>query len=78
MIAAGKPLRQVGDPVFTEYLAPAVDQKASKDPRSLQQKITELIQAMHTDGSITRLAQQYYAQDVTSPAAQFELGSLGQ
>ncbi len=77
-IASGKPVKQLGDPVFFEYLAAAVDKEADKDPMSFLAKVTEIIQGMHKDGTLKALSQQYYQTDLTSAAATFDITSLNQ
>lgn len=77
-IEDGLPLKQLGEPVYFEYLSGAVDKAHSKDPISLVRKLNELIQAMHADGTLLRLSQQYYGMDLTTAAAEFDVDSLGQ
>ncbi|MCS7178208.1 MAG: transporter substrate-binding domain-containing protein [Anaerolineae bacterium] len=77
-IADGLPLKQLGDPVFFEYLAAAVDKAAGKDPLPLIQKVSEIIQQMHADGTLVQLSQQFYGADLASPAAKFDLSALKQ
>jgi len=78
MIADGLPIRQLNGPVFTEYLAVAVDKSSSKDPILLTQRISEIIEHMHQDGTLLRLSQQYYGDDLTTAASQFDIQALGQ
>lgn len=77
-IADGTPVKQLGDPVFYEYLVAGIDKKRSKDPISLARKITELIQQMHADGTLLKFSQQYYDEDLTTPASQYNIQVLGQ
>lgn len=77
-IADGMPLKPLGDPVFFEYLAAAVDKAAAKDPLPLIKKVSEIIQQMHADGTLVQLSQQFYGLDLASPAAGFDLGALKQ
>ena len=77
-IADGLPLKQLGEPVFFEYLAAAVDKAASKDPKSFVEKVTEVIKAMHNDGTLLKLSQQYYNLDLTTSAGKFDLSQLKQ
>jgi polar amino acid transport system substrate-binding protein len=78
VIGDGLPLKQLGDPVFFEYLAAAVDKAASKDPKPFVEKVTELINAMHADGTLLKLSQQYYNLDLTTSASKFDLSQLKQ
>ncbi len=77
-IADGLPLKQLGDPVFFEYLAAAVDKAAGKDPLPLIKRVSEVIQQMHADGTLSKLSQQFYGTDLASPAAKFDLNALKQ
>jgi polar amino acid transport system substrate-binding protein len=78
MIKSGKPIKQLGEPVFIEYLGVAIDKKSNKDSVSLAKKVNEIIQQMHSDGTLLRLSQQYYGQDLTTAAGKFDLQSLNQ
>jgi polar amino acid transport system substrate-binding protein len=77
-IEDGLPLKQLGEPVFFEYLSGAVDKAHSKDPISLVRRLNEVIQAMHEDGTLQNLSQQYYGTDLTTAAVEFDVNSLGQ
>ncbi len=77
-IADGMPIKQLGEPVFFEYLAAAVDKAAGKDPVSLIQRVSEIINEMHQDGTLQQLSQQFYGLDLTSAAAGFDLDALEQ
>ncbi|MBP1703695.1 MAG: putative transporter substrate binding protein [Chloroflexi bacterium] len=77
-IQSGKPLKQLGDPVYFEYLAAAIDKAHSKDPTSFVQKLTEVIQQMHADGTLLGLSQKYYGLDLTTAAGEFDVSLLGQ
>lgn len=77
-IADGLPIKQLGDPVFFEYLAAAVDKAAGKDPLPFIKKVSELIQQMHADGTLKKLSEQFYGLDLAGSAAGFDLNALGQ
>ncbi len=78
VIEDGLPLKQLGDPVFFEYLAAAVDKAHSLDPVPLVERVTEIIQEMHADGTLQDLSMEYYGIDLTSAAAEFDVEGLGQ
>lgn len=78
VIEDGLPLKQLGDPVFFEYLAAAVDKAHSLDPVPLVERVTEIIQEMHADGTLRDLSMKYYGIDLTSAAAEFDIEALGQ
>jgi polar amino acid transport system substrate-binding protein len=77
-IEDGLPLKRLGEPVFFEYLATAVDKKSNQDPVAFVQKVSEIVQQMHGDGTLLRLSRQYYGEDFTTAASQFDVHALGQ
>lgn len=77
-IEGGMPVKQLGEPVFFEYLATAVDRKSSQDPVPFVRQVSEIIQQMHSDGTLLRLSEQYYGEDFTTAANQFDVDGLGQ
>jgi polar amino acid transport system substrate-binding protein len=76
-IKNGKPLKQLGDPLYFEYLAPAIDRNSSLDTQSFIAKTSEIVAGMHADGTLLQLSQKYYGTDLTSAAATFEATQLG-
>jgi polar amino acid transport system substrate-binding protein len=74
----GQPLKPLGDPVYFEYLAPAIDRGSSLDTATFLAKVSELIQAMHSDGTLKTLSEKYYGADLATPAASFDLSKLSQ
>jgi polar amino acid transport system substrate-binding protein len=77
-IKNGQPFKQLGDPVYFEYLAGAVDKASTPDPVPFLKKVSEVIQALNTDGTLLQLSQKYYGVDLTTPAASFDLAALAQ
>jgi polar amino acid transport system substrate-binding protein len=77
-IKDGMPLKQLGDPVYFEYLAGAIDKAATPDPVPFAKKASEVIQGLHSDGTLLQLSQKYYGLDLTSAAAPFDLAALNQ
>ncbi len=65
-IDKGKPIQLLGDPVFYEPLAAAADKGAPLDPTSFIDKVTEIIQEMHDDGTLTELSMTWYGEDLTA------------
>jgi polar amino acid transport system substrate-binding protein len=59
-IDAGKPVKIVGDPVFYEPLAAAIDKSAPDDPASLAKAVDDIVGEMHTDGTLTKLSEKWY------------------
>ena len=74
----GTPIKLLGGPVFYNYVAPAIDKKSARDPVPLTKKVTEIIQEMHSDGTLQKLIKPYYEQDLTLEASRFNITALGQ
>ena len=77
-IKDGFPIKQLGEPVFFEYLAAAVDKKSTLDPVLFVDIVSAIIQEMHLDGALVSYSQQYYGQDFTTAASQFKTDELDQ
>lgn len=77
-IKSGKPVKQLGESVYFEYLSAAFDRASSLDSTSFRSKVTEVIQAMHSDGTLKKLSEQYYVTDLATAAASFDFTSLKQ
>jgi polar amino acid transport system substrate-binding protein len=63
-----KPIQLLGDPAYYEPLAVAIDKSAPLDPTSLVAKISQIIDEMHQDGTLTELSMKWYGEDLTSNA----------
>jgi polar amino acid transport system substrate-binding protein len=63
---AGSPIKIVGDPLYYEPLAVAVDRSSELDPQSLVDKISEIVQEMHEDGTLAELSQKWYGTDLST------------
>lgn len=77
-IADGGTLKQLGEPVYFEYLAGAIDKSAAVDTTAFLDAVSAAIQEMHADGTLLALSEQYYGTDLTSAAAAFDLALLEQ
>lgn len=77
-IADGGSLKQLGEPVYFEYLAAAIDRGSSLDTASFRAKVTEVVQGMHTDGTLKQLSEKYYGVDLAAAAGTFDLSKLEQ
>ncbi len=77
-IENGAPLKQLGDPVFNQHAAIAIDKKHRKDSESLIMKINTAIRAMHDDGTMMKLSKKHHVTDLSKPAGQFDWESLRQ
>jgi polar amino acid transport system substrate-binding protein len=68
----GRPFRQLGDPVYYEYLAAAIDRESTLDAHSFVAKVNEILTGLHKDGTLLKLSQNYYKFDLTTAAASFD------
>ena len=75
-IQNGRPLKQLGDPVFFEYNSPAFDRHALTDQTAFIAKVTEIIKAMHADGTLKQLSMKWYGADYTTSASTYVLGDI--
>jgi len=73
-ISNGLPVKQLGDSVYTEYLAAAVDKTGNAT--AFVDKVTEIIQQLHNDGILRELSMQYYGEDLTKEASEFDISVL--
>lgn len=63
-IAAGLPVVKVGDPVYFEPLAIAVDKSGSADADFIAQ-LTQIVNDMHADGTLTTMSQKWFKAELT-------------
>lgn len=77
-IQNGLPLKQLGGPVYYDYVAAAVDKKSTRNPVPFVRKVTEVVQQMHRDGTLEALSQQYYGGDFATAASKFDIEALEQ
>ena len=64
-IDKGKPIKIVGDPIYYEPLAVAIDKNAPEDPVPLAEEIGRVIDEMHADGTLSELSMKWYGTDLT-------------
>jgi len=74
----GLPIKQLGEPVFFEYLAAAIDKSSTPDPIPFVEKVSEVIQGLHTDGTLLQLSTKYYGEDLTTAASSYDWAALSQ
>ncbi len=56
----GQPVKIVGDPVFYEPLAVAMDKSSELDDASLVEAVDGIVGDMHEDGTLTELSKKWY------------------
>ncbi len=64
-IAADFPVVKLGGPVFSENLAAAFDKSSSLPTDSLRAEVDKLFTAMHSDGRLSQLSNQWFQSDLT-------------
>jgi polar amino acid transport system substrate-binding protein len=64
-INSGQPVKVLGDPVYYEALAVALDKSSPLDSQSLLEEISRIVEEMHQDGTLTELSKKYYGVDLT-------------
>ena len=64
-IAAGLPVVQLGEAVFSEILAAAFDRSSSLPTDTLRAEVDNLFTAMHADGRLSALSSQWFSVDLT-------------
>jgi polar amino acid transport system substrate-binding protein len=68
-IEGGEPIKILGDPLFHEPLAVAIDRQAPLDPTSLVDEVSRIVEEMHSDGTLTELSMTWYGEDLTKSTA---------
>jgi polar amino acid transport system substrate-binding protein len=59
-VDSGTPIKIVGDPLYYEPLAAAIDKEAPADPKPLVDEVSRIINEMHEDGTLTELSKKWY------------------
>jgi polar amino acid transport system substrate-binding protein len=68
-IDGGAEMEIIGVPLFTEELAAAVVKAAPLNPDSLAQRVSEIIDEMHADGTLSDLSEKWFGVDLTTKPA---------
>jgi polar amino acid transport system substrate-binding protein len=64
-IDAGSPIKVVGKDLYYEPLAVAIDKNSQLDPASLVDRISEIVEDMHDDGTLAELSEKWYGTDLS-------------
>jgi polar amino acid transport system substrate-binding protein len=64
-IDSGSPIKVVPPDLYYEPLAVAVDRSSQLDPTGLVDRISEIIEEMHDDGTLLELSQKWYSTNLT-------------
>lgn len=59
-IQDGIDVEKIGGPVYVENLAVAIDKQSAKDPKSLLEAISKIVNDLHTDGTLTKSSLKWY------------------
>ena len=62
---SGTPIKIVGDPLYYEPLAVAIDKEAPSNPKPLVKEVSKIVEEMHEDGTLTKLSKKWYGYDLT-------------
>jgi polar amino acid transport system substrate-binding protein len=63
-------IKVVGNPLFAEELAAAIDKNAPLDSTTFVQRVSEIITEMHEDGTLRELSEKWYGIDLSAPDVQ--------
>jgi polar amino acid transport system substrate-binding protein len=63
------PVKIVGDPLYNEPLAIDFDKESPIDNASLVDAVSQIVEDMHADGTLTQLSTKWYGEDITQAAA---------
>jgi polar amino acid transport system substrate-binding protein len=59
-VGEGNPVKVVGDPLFYEPLAVAIDKSSDLDPQSLVDATDQIVKDMHEDGTLTEFSENWF------------------
>jgi polar amino acid transport system substrate-binding protein len=62
---SGTPIKIVGDPLYYEPLAVAIDKESPANPKPLVDEVSKIVEEMHEDGTLTKLSNKWYGYDLT-------------
>jgi polar amino acid transport system substrate-binding protein len=62
---SGTPIKIVGDPLYYEPLAVAIDKESPANPKPLVEEVSKIVEEMHEDGTLTKLSNKWYGYDLT-------------
>ena len=54
------PIKIVGDPLFYEPLGVAVDKESPEDPKAFFEEVSNIIEEMHSDGTLSEFSKKWY------------------
>ena len=69
-VAAGLPVKQLGDAIFREPDAVAIDKNSSFDTAAFVTAVDDAVKALHADGTLSGLSTQWFGSDLTQGLVQ--------
>lgn len=67
-IKNNQPLKVLGEPVYYEALAVALDKTSALNSQTLADEISRIVEEMRADGTLTRLSNEFYGVDIATKA----------
>jgi polar amino acid transport system substrate-binding protein len=61
----GTPIKVIGDPLYYEPLAVAIDKEAPGNPKPLVDEVDKIVKEMHEDGTLSELSEKWYGYDLS-------------
>jgi polar amino acid transport system substrate-binding protein len=77
-IANGAALRKLAQPAYYSYKTGYVDKKSGLAVGPFVERVNEIVDGLHADGTLKRLSIEYFGKDYATQAAKFDLASIGQ
>ena len=77
-IAEGKPLRILDETAFSMYPSGFVDKGSGLGVKAFVDRVNDIMQAAHADGTMKALSEQWFETDYTTQAGAFDLSVLKQ
>jgi len=77
-IKEGKPLRLLDEGAFSMYPSGFVDKGSGLSAKAFVDRVNEIIQTAHADGTLKAMSQEWFGTDYTTQAGKFDLSLLGQ
>lgn len=77
-IAAGNPIKILGDPLLFAYASITLDRASNRDVHRLFGEINRIVAELHTTGRLKELSLEYQGLDLTQEAALYKISTLNQ
>ena len=77
-IAAGAPFRMLDEAAYFTQKTGYADRSLTLDPAAFLDRIDAVVADLHATGKLKALSEQYFKADFATPAAAFDLSSVGQ